>query len=165
MVWWFALSSVVVLWDAGYALLRPWSMENGSLHALWTPYKLYGEIDYIYGWPAFLAHDGFCSAQSAMNLVETALNVYFLLLHSRGDTRRAMLVGYTSQIMTSSKTLLYWLNEYFSGFAHIGHNGWAQLVALWMVPNGLWLVIPTIIAVHFGRALDVVGSKPVRKRA
>ena len=71
---WLLLSLPLVIWDTGYVLLRPHSMPGGSLHSpLWIPYALYGTVDYIYGWPAFEARNGFTSAQGVMNLVETAL--------------------------------------------------------------------------------------------
>lgn len=73
------LSVPLVLWDSGYVLLRPHSMPGHKLHSpLWTPYALYGTIDYIYGWPAFNARNGFTAAQTMMNLVESAAYVYYL---------------------------------------------------------------------------------------
>ncbi|KAI5304900.1 hypothetical protein KEM55_009221, partial [Ascosphaera atra] len=71
VVLWLALSLPLVIWDIGYCLLRPYSMPGGFLHPLWKPYALYGEVDYMYGWPEYLAHNGFTAAQSFMNLVET----------------------------------------------------------------------------------------------
>ena len=38
-------------------------MEGGDLFFLWKPYKLYGEIDHMYGMPAFLAKNGFTSGK------------------------------------------------------------------------------------------------------
>jgi len=42
------------------------------------------------------------------------------------------------------------LNEYFSGFANIGHNTPFNLFLLWIVPNGLWLVFPTYMIYVLG---------------
>lgn len=83
---WLALSIPLVLWDAGYVLLRPHSMPGNKLHSpIWTPYALYGTIDYIYGWPAFNARNGFTAAQTIMNLVETAGYLYYLaVIYARG---------------------------------------------------------------------------------
>lgn len=54
-------------------------MPGNSLHSpLWTPYALYGTIDYIYGWPAFNARNGFTAAQTVVNLVESAGYCYYL---------------------------------------------------------------------------------------
>lgn len=35
------------------------------------PYKLYGEVDHGYGWPAYTARDGWTGAQGTVNLLET----------------------------------------------------------------------------------------------
>lgn len=76
---WLVMSIPFVLWDAGYVLLRPHSMPGNKLHSpVWTPYALYGTIDYIYGWPAFNARNGFTAAQTIMNLVETVGYLYYL---------------------------------------------------------------------------------------
>ena len=46
-------------------------MPGGYLHSpVWKGYALYGSVDYVYGWPAFEANDGFTAAQSSLNLVE-----------------------------------------------------------------------------------------------
>lgn len=65
----------------------------------------------------------------------------------------AVLLLFAVSVMTVSKTVLYceyylervvgghvtddWagLNEYFSGFAHIGHNDFMSLVFLWLIPK------------------------------
>lgn len=47
---WLCVSLPLVAWDAGYVMLRPWSMPGGALHwPMWAPYELYGKVDYIYG--------------------------------------------------------------------------------------------------------------------
>jgi len=54
-------------------------MPGNKLHSpLWTPYALYGTIDYIYGWPAFNARNGFTAAQTVLNLFESAGYCYYL---------------------------------------------------------------------------------------
>lgn len=42
--YWLAISALVVMWDAGFCLLRPYSMEGGLLFPLFSPYKLYGSV-------------------------------------------------------------------------------------------------------------------------
>ncbi|KAJ5818626.1 hypothetical protein N7474_004217 [Penicillium riverlandense] len=170
---WLSLSVPLVIWDAGYVLLRPHSMPGGRLHSpIWTPYALYGTVDYIYGWPAYNARNGFTAAQTVLNIVETLGYVYYLwvvYVHGsavvgRGQSKIskgfrwlltgdkvvagrigaiALLVAYTASIMTVSKTILYWLNEVFSGFENIGHNDAFTLIVMWIIPNGLWIVFPT----------------------
>lgn len=56
-------------------------MPGGSLHwPLYVPYELYGRIDYVYGWKAYHAKDGFPAAQSALNVVESLLYAGYLCL-------------------------------------------------------------------------------------
>jgi hypothetical protein len=85
---WLMVSIPLVIWDAGYVLLRPHSMPGGKLHSpVWTPYALYGTIDYIYGWPAFNARNGFTAAQTVLNLFETACYIFYLaVLYRYGTT-------------------------------------------------------------------------------
>jgi hypothetical protein len=45
------------------------------------------------------------------------------------------------------------LNEYFSGFAGIGHNSAWNLFWLWILPNGLWLIFPSYMLVLLGNEL------------
>jgi len=150
-------------------------MPGGKFHwPLWVPYDLYGKVDYIYGWKAYNEHNGFTAAQTLLNVVETAMNFYYLYItyaygkqragHGRGAPKPttvgflgqqraiegregvvALLVGYTAAVMTVSKTVLYGMNEYYSGFENIGHNSFRDLVFLWIIPNGAWLVLPTYI--------------------
>jgi hypothetical protein len=112
-------------------------MPGGKFHwPLWTPYELYGKVDYIYGWPAFEAHNGFTAAQTFLNVIETAMYLYYLYIlfaHGKQSTKAgrgapkpskvgflgqqraiegkmgalAVLVGYSAAVMTLSKTVLY----------------------------------------------------------
>ena len=40
---WLACSSILVLYDAGYVLLRPRTLPGGDLSHLWQPYVLYAK--------------------------------------------------------------------------------------------------------------------------
>ncbi|KAF9872997.1 hypothetical protein CkaCkLH20_09507 [Colletotrichum karsti] len=157
-LFWLLVSLPLVAWDTGYVLLRPWTMPGGHLHwPLWAPYALYGEVDHVYGWKAFNARNGFTSAQGALNFVETVMYlVYVWVYFSRGRAvdgpagvkkvvggragALAVVVGFSAAVMTLSKTVLYWANEYFSGFDNIGHNPPMDLLFLWIIPNGAWLL-------------------------
>ncbi|KAA8568820.1 hypothetical protein EYC84_007803 [Monilinia fructicola] len=148
-------------------------MPGGSLHwPIWAPYELYGKVDYIYGWKAFDEHNGFTGAQTFLNIIESLMYYYYLyILYAYGKSSSAqgrgapknsgvvaqqrsvdgkmgalaVLVGYSAAVMTVSKTLLYWMNEYYSGFANIGHNSIRDLIFLWIIPNGAWIVVPSYI--------------------
>ncbi|GJC86022.1 hypothetical protein ColLi_08860 [Colletotrichum liriopes] len=131
-------------------------MPGGHLHwPLYVPYALYGEVDHVYGWKAFNAGNGFTSAQGALNAVETVMYlVYVWLYFSRGKAVEgpagvkkavggragalAIVVGFSAAVMTLSKTVLYWANEYFSGFDNIGHNPPMDLLFLWIIPKVSW---------------------------
>ncbi|KAH9950702.1 hypothetical protein B0H21DRAFT_721141 [Amylocystis lapponica] len=160
---WFFVTIPIIFWDALYCFLRPRSMRGGDLHWFWTPYELYQDTDYIYGVPALDAGDGFPNAQSALNVVENLLNMLYLYLAHGVGTPMAPVVGFASATMTLSKTALYWLQEYFCGGCSVGHNSLRDLVLLWMVPNGLWLVVPGYIVWRLGR--DICASLCAADRA
>ncbi|EGD97880.1 hypothetical protein TESG_05384 [Trichophyton tonsurans CBS 112818] len=184
---WLIISLPLVLWDTGYVLLRPHSMPGGVYHHFWSPYALYGTIDYIYGWPAFNSRNGFTSAQATLNIVETTLYIYYLFLvwtqakpvsiarnsgkSSKGASEwsvlqkksvtgtagaYALLAIFSASLMTLSKTVLYGLNEAYSGFDNIGHNDMFTLAFLWILPNGLWIIFPAFATFLHGR--EIVGS-------
>lgn len=94
-------------------------MPGGSLHApVWTPYALYGTIDYIYGEKAWKEHNGFTAAQASLNVLETVGYVGYLWVvwnKGKGESYTlpsawggvACLFGFALSVMTVSKTLLY----------------------------------------------------------
>lgn len=112
------ISLPLVIWDTIYVLGRPHTMEGGWLHKpFWAPYKLYGEVDHVYGWKAFNAGNGFTSAQGALNAIETVMYFYYLAAFynlsgvkaavSSRTASVAAIVGFSAAVMTLSKTLLY----------------------------------------------------------
>ncbi|KAF2091567.1 hypothetical protein K490DRAFT_33011 [Saccharata proteae CBS 121410] len=195
---WLAISLPLVIWDTGYVMLRPHSMPGGALHwPIWQPYELYGTVDYVYGWPAWNAHNGFTAAQGSLNIVETVMYLYYAAMVWKfgrqravegtgaptkekvgwlGESRtiggsvagKAVLVGFAAAVMTLSKTVLYWLNEYFSGFENIGHNSFSRLLFLWIIPNGAWLAVPSYMIYVFGQeilqGLDAAAGVPPAKK-
>lgn len=171
-LFWMAVSLPLVIWDSVYVLGRPHTMEGGWLHwPLWVPYRLYGEVDHVYGWKAVRDRNGFTAAQGSLNVVETVLYlayVWLALTRARplaatataGRAPRRVLVGrpaaaavllaFSAAVMTLSKTVLYWANEYFSHFSNIGHNATQDLILLWIIPNGAWLIFPTYMIYAMG---------------
>jgi hypothetical protein len=128
-------------------------MPGGRLHSpIWTPYALYGKVDYIYGWPAFNAHNGFTAAQTMLNILETIGYIYYLwIVYHHGSTigrgggsrktskgftwllkgdkvvagrigATALLVAYTASVMTLSKTILYCKLYPFPGLCGSDYN-------------------------------------------
>jgi hypothetical protein len=129
---WLAVSVPLVLWDIIYVFGRPYTMEGGALYwPFYLPYKLYGEVDLVYGKDAFEAHLGFAAAQSSLNIVETALYLMYAYIYItkgrnvQGKERRdvttmaltgkpaamASLLVFSAAIMTLSKTVLYCKSE------------------------------------------------------
>ncbi|KAK4246918.1 hypothetical protein C7999DRAFT_14994 [Corynascus novoguineensis] len=168
---WMAVSLPLVIWDTVYMLLRPHTMPGGQLHEpLWVPYALYGEVDHMYGFKQWHLRNPFAAGQSVMNAVETLLYLVYLgLWYAYGQppapgARRAVggrvgglavLVGFSAAVMTISKTVLYWLLEYLSGFDNIGHNDLFRLVFLWIIPNGAWIIVPLIFMI-FGLGSELI---------
>ncbi|KZT02836.1 uncharacterized protein LAESUDRAFT_660995 [Laetiporus sulphureus 93-53] len=165
---WFALTVPVIFWDAMYCLTRPRSMVGGDLHWIWKPYALYQEVDYIYGIKAYEEGDGFPNAQSLLNIVENFMNIgYLYLAHVKG-TPTATLLGFASAVMTLSKTVLYWLQELYCGGCSVGHNSLKDLIVLWIIPNGLWLLGPSFIIWRLGKDISTalrVADRAIAKEA
>jgi hypothetical protein len=109
-------------------------MPGGAIHApFWSPYELYGQIDYMYGWPAWEANNGFTAAQGMLNLVESIMySVYLWMVYKYGTQEvakgkvtqktgwlrsvkvlpgtagsQAAMLCLAAAIMTLSKTVLY----------------------------------------------------------
>ncbi|KAK5110066.1 hypothetical protein LTR62_006311 [Meristemomyces frigidus] len=87
---WLAISLPLVIWDTGYVLLRPHSMPGGSLQwPLWMPYELYGQVDHVYGWKSWDAHNGWTAAQGTFNVFETvAYGVYLYWVYTYGKQEK-----------------------------------------------------------------------------
>jgi hypothetical protein len=89
----------------------------------------------VYGLQAYNERDGFCSAQAVMNIVEVVLSLMYLHRAAKGDAS-AVLFGFAATSLTTAKTILYFLNEAFSGWRHVSHNSWGTLIPLYLLPNG-----------------------------
>ncbi|KAF5392225.1 hypothetical protein D9757_001590 [Collybiopsis confluens] len=118
---WFILTAPLMLWDAGYCLMRPRSMVGGDLHWIWPVYEFYGKVDHVYGIKAFEDGEGFANA-----------------------------AGYTGSSMTLAKTVLYVSQEYFCGFCAIGHNALSGMLFYWILPNIAWITISVLIMYTLG---------------
>ncbi|KAF2994351.1 hypothetical protein E8E13_000694 [Curvularia kusanoi] len=159
---------------------------------IWKPYEIYASIDYVYGKPGWESNDGFGGAQGALNAVETILyGLYVMIIYNhsvaaptgtgldvkgegwtawlsggrkvRGKQgNRALLIGFTAAVMTLSKTVLYYFNEYFSNFKSVRHNDWFTLFLFYGVMNGLWVIFPAYMTAVFGsdlvQALDIASG-------
>jgi hypothetical protein len=125
IIYWLIVSLPLVLWDSAYVFGRPYTMPGGKLDILlWKPYGIYGNVDFIYGFPAWNAHNGFTAAQSLLNIIETAFYLWYLYIIGRQSfssdagtprleyvsgkgVRSAVLLCFSAAVMTVSKTVLY----------------------------------------------------------
>lgn len=80
----------------------------------------------------------------------------------------ALLLGFTAAVLTLGKTVLYFLNEYFSHFKNVGHNDWLTVTFLYCIMNGLWVVFPAYMTIVFGsdilQALNVASGSAIEKQ-
>ncbi|KAH7082187.1 hypothetical protein FB567DRAFT_100019 [Paraphoma chrysanthemicola] len=196
-VFWLAVSIPLVLWDSLYILLRPHTFEGGALQwPLWKPYEIYAAIDKVYSRSAWDAQEGFGGAQGALNAIELVMyGLYAMIIYNHGVPaaagtgvqvgqgvsawfaggvkvrgkvgNRALLIGFAASVMTLSKTVLYYFNEYFSGWASVGHNDWFTIFLFYGVMNGLWVLFPAYMTVVFGsdiiQALDIAAESSSKK--
>lgn len=91
-------------------------MPGGSLEMFWKPYSIYLAVDHSYGLDE---PNGFINAQSLVNLFEAAMYFVFLyLVYIDGSKRSksiAVVLAIVATSITGSKTVLFVLQEYYSG--------------------------------------------------
>lgn len=147
---WLVISTLVVIWDALFVLLRPASFPGGELGFLWSfAYSIYLEVDLAYADPANLH----IAAVAWMSLFEACLVAAALVSDRRGRGRLAHLLAMVATSLTGAKTMLFFLFEAVAGWPSIGHNELLPLLSCWVIPNGLWIVMPFAVAIHTGRRL------------
>ena len=150
VVLWMGISTLVVIWDALFVLLRPASFPGGSLGFIWEfGYVLYMEVDRAY------ADQGntYLHALATMSIVEALLVSWGLFAHRVNKNRDAHLLVLVAASLTCAKTMLFVLVEAWSGWHSIGHNEWVPLLFVWIIPNGLWIVVPGAVIVDTSRRL------------
>lgn len=69
------------------------------------------------------------------------------------DVATAVVACFAGAVMTLSKTALYFMNEYYSGWAGIRHNDWVNLYAFWLPLNAAWLVLPSYMCYVLGKEI------------
>ncbi|KAL0069286.1 hypothetical protein AAF712_003651 [Marasmius tenuissimus] len=115
--------------------------------------SIYQNVDLVYGVEAYKRGDGFTNAQSLLNVIETLLNALYLYAAHVTAWPPATLIGFTSASLTLAKTILYWAQEYYCSYCAVGHNDVKTLILFWIIPNGLWIVIPSMITYTLGKDL------------
>lgn len=75
------------------------------------------------------------------------MNLVYLYLAHVQHSPGAIVVGFAAIVMTLSKTVLYWAQEYYCGFCAVGHNSMKDLILLWIIPNGYVLHVQVLLIV------------------
>jgi hypothetical protein len=71
-----------------------------------------------------------------MNVIETLLNICYLWAAHISNWTPAPTIGFAAAVMTLSKTVLYWMQEYYCNGCSVGHNSMQVLLVYWVIPNG-----------------------------
>lgn len=78
-----------------------------------------------------------------------------IMVSGDADVAGAVVLLFVTLVLTSAKTVLYALNEYYSGWKHVRHNFGdpLRLIVLWIVPNSPWIFIPAILGWIIGKEI------------
>jgi len=151
VVWWLGISTIIVVWDALFVLFRPASMPGEALGWIWDfAYIIYLAVDHSYADLTNHTVEAIC----LMSLFEACLVSITLIQYKRQHHNSAVVLATVVTSLTCAKTILFFLIEAFSGFAFIGHNEVLPLLAFYVIPNGLWIIVPGTIAVKCGRQIS-----------
>ena len=150
VVLWMGISTLVVIWDALFILLRPASFPGGSLGFIWEfGYVLYMGVDRAYADQA----NTYLHALATMSLFEACIVGVGIYAHRTNKNREARLLVLVAASLICAKTILFVLVEAWSGWHSIGHNELIPLLLVWVIPNGLWIVVPTAVIADTSRRL------------
>ena len=150
IAYWLGISTIVVIWDALFVLLRPASFADGSLGFIWSPaYDIYTSVDLTYGDLSNHTVEAICF----MSLIEACIVGWALVANRMGNGRLAHLLTCVVTSLTGMKTILFFVIEAMHGWSSLSHNDVLPLIFVWILPNGLWIVVPLIIATLTGRYL------------
>jgi len=157
---WLVLSMLIVFWDISFIFLRPYSMPGGDLHFLWIPYLKYISIDLSYG----DLNDPFVPAQAILSLVEITLGLVVLWWSRIGKQIEAGLLLMVVSSLTAAKTALILVLEWTSGFENTGHNTWWESGLFYGLPNVVWIIFPTAVALCLARRFIANSAMPLREQ-
>ncbi|CAA7258806.1 unnamed protein product [Cyclocybe aegerita] len=155
---WFLITAPIILWDAGYVLMRPRSMEGGDLRWLWSGFDTYERIDNVYSVKGYHDKAGFAPAAAVSNLVETSLNLIYIYRVYISPRNTAPIFGFAGAGLTLAKTTIWVLQEHFCGrcsyFA--GRTDFQETLKFWIAPNVVWFTFCSLIVARLGR--DIASS-------
>ena len=130
---WVLFSSIIVTWDVGFVL--NYSIKN----PIWSAsYSIYTSVDTLYS----DEQDEFLYSVALINILEVALSIISLLIFCSRNFKAAAILIIVVSTMTCSKTLLYFMMEAVGGFKHTRQNDYVTLFTFYLVPNGIWILLP-----------------------
>ncbi|PPQ72340.1 hypothetical protein CVT26_007311 [Gymnopilus dilepis] len=148
---WFLLTAPIILWDAGYVLMRPRSMEGGDLRWFWRGFDLFERIDIVYSVKGFHDKAGFAPAAAVSNLIETSLNLLYVYTVHLSPRNTAPLYGFAGASLTLCKTTIWVLQEYFCGACSRSEiNEFHEILKFWIAPNIVWFTFCSLIVTRLG---------------
>ncbi len=147
IVAWLVATAIIQTYDACYELLGSLSHAGGPLSWLWPGHVFYASFDHRYA-----DFDAFGSAQSWANLLEVIVLVIAIVLRRRfSGVVLALLVS----TATLWKTVIYFLVEISSGLEmtrqSLEQGNLVGFLAVAVLPNLVWIVVPLIVVVVLGR--------------
>src|SRR6266550_6365320 len=80
------------------------------------------------------------STVAMINIVETSMNLAYVYLAHISKWPGAPLIGFTSAVMTVSKTVLYLAQEFYCHFCAPGQNSLQTWIVYWIIPNGYAMI-------------------------
>jgi len=156
VLFWLVFSSLVVYWDGCFIVNRPHSFKGGSLSHIWPGYENYYTTDKLYA----DTENGFIKAQTAMNFVESTLNILSVVLYAtkRVDSVRGPILMIIFLTCTLAKTALYMAHEQLHHPHPTTHNSWSTYFWCYLFPNGFWIVCPTLSILHLIKLVEQQAS-------
>lgn len=148
---WIIISALIVFWDVMFVLLRPASLPEGSLAFIWIPYAKYIQIDISYA----DMQNNFVITQAIMSLFEICIGIISLYLAHIKKTILAILFAFSALLLTGTKTIFIFLQEFIGHFEHVNHNSISDLVFSYILPNSVWIIIPFIAVFCLGKSLTI----------
>lgn len=146
---WLVISAFVVLWDAGFILLRPHTLPGGKYHSFWKPYAKYIQLDTLYN----DEKDIFVRVQSVFNIFEAFLTFLASMMLCIKNVKLQVAGSVLALIVscfTYWKTCIYFF--YDEGFINF-NNSTFDLVMLFLIPNLIWIVMPFLAIVSISRGI------------
>ncbi|KAF9546511.1 hypothetical protein CPC08DRAFT_376352 [Agrocybe pediades] len=163
---WFLITAPIILWDAGYVLMRPRSMEGGDLRWFWRGFDRYERIDKVYSVKGYHEKAGFAPAAAISNLIETSLNLAYLFTVHIAPKDIAPLLGFAGASLTLCKTTIWVLQEYFCGAcSRSDMSEYSEIVKFWIFPNIMWFTFCSLIVVRLGRDISASLSRSASEKA